>query len=198
MAGQEPARRGTRRLRAVAEVLIALAALAALTALGGAPSPAAAQTAPTLTPARLVFPSVAAGTTGAAQPFKFAASSPVTVDAVSVVGEFSLLSTDCTPTPPAPVVSCVPNVAFSPTSAGAKTGTLTLAVAGSTLTSSLSGQATAPATTVTTTSTTAPPRTTSTTSPPTTSSTRPPSTSTTRGPTTTTTSTSVPETTLPP
>ena len=195
MAGQEPARRGIRRLRAVPAVLIALAAL---NGLGGAPYSAAAQIAPTLTPARLVFPSVAAGTTGAGQPFKFAASSPVTVDAVSVVGEFSLLSTDCTPTPPAPVASCVASVAFSPTTAGAKTGTLTVAAAGSTLTSSLSGQATAPATTVATTSTTGPPRTTSTTSPPTTSSTRPPSTSTTRGPTTTTTSTSVPETTLPP
>jgi hypothetical protein len=128
MAGQMAAgrRQGRRWVVAAAAAVVAVVAQ----------SPATGQTGPTLTPARFGFGTVVVGDRSSTQAFTFSSSVAMTVNTVSVSGEFVLSDTNCVGRP---VTSCVSTVVFAPASEGAKTGVLTIAFSDSGVSASLSG-----------------------------------------------------------
>jgi hypothetical protein len=151
-----------------------------------------------LSPSSLAFGTVPVGGSSQAQQLTFTTTATVTIDSISVTGEFGLAGGTCgvgTAVVPGPA-GCTIGVVFTPSTAGSKGGTVAVVYgADNVRQSSLSGTAT-----VVTTTTTEPP--TTTTEPTVAPTTVPPQTTTTPRPTTTTTTvptTTVPEaTTVPP
>lgn len=114
--------------------------------------PAAGQTSSqTLSPARLDFGPVVAGERSTAEQFTFTSTVPVTVDAVSVTGEFTRTGGTCGPGTSVGTTGCTVLIVFEPATVGAKTGTVTVVYGlDSSRESVLSGTGTAAATTTTT------------------------------------------------
>ncbi len=135
-------------------------AVAALAVALSVPAAAGQTSSQTLSPARLDFGPVEAGQRSGAEQFTFVSTSPVTVDAVSVTGEFTRAGGTCGPGVSAGSTGCTVLVVFEPATAGAKAGTLTVVYGlDNSRESSLAGTGTPPATTTTTTTTEPPPTT---------------------------------------
>jgi len=192
-------------------------AVATLLAMCGA-LPAGAQTSTqTLSPTNLAFGAVVVGASSSPLELTFTSNAPVTINVVSVSGQFGPAGGSCGPgvVVGGATASCTVSVVFTPSSAGAQAGDVTVAYGTAPVLSrrsALSGTATVattstrpePTTTSTVPRTTSPPQTSTTRALP--STTRPAGPSTTLGPgeappetveTTTTTSTTAPGSLLP-
>ena len=125
-------------------------AVAALAVALSMPGAAGQTSSPTLSPARLDFGTVEAGQRSEPEQFTFVSTTPVTVDAVSVTGEFTRAGGTCGPGVSVGSTGCTVLVVFAPATAGAKTGTVTVVYGlDNSRESVLSGTGTPPATTTT-------------------------------------------------